>query len=130
MLFNQKEIEFLKKHEECRIASSHNDIPHVKPVSYLLINNSIFIATDYATRFFKNIKTNPNVALSIDVYVPKNHKAILVQGKTEIIESGKEFASVYQEFYKKFEWVRSDPWKENEAPFIKIIPKSKISWGI
>jgi hypothetical protein len=33
-------------------------------------------------------------------------------------------------FYKKFAWVRNDPWKENQAPFLRIKPKTKVSWGI
>ena len=41
-----------------------------------------------------------------------------------------EFKKLYQKFDKKFEWVRNDPWKEGEAPFIKVKPFSKISWGL
>jgi len=26
--------------------------------------------------------------------------------------------------------VRAMPWKEGEAPFVKIVPKKKVSWGI
>ena len=78
----------------------------------------------------ENIKKNSNTAIVIDIYKSGNHKAICIQGKTEIIESGKEFQEFYDVFYKKFEWVRKDPWKQNEAPFLKIIPKNKVSWGI
>ncbi len=128
--FNQKEIEFLESHEECRFATSHDDIPHVKPVSYIFDKNEFVIATDYETRSFKNLKTNHHVALVIDVYKSGNHKAVVIQGKGKIIESGDEFKKNYQKFYDKFEWVRRDPWKENEAPFIKIIPITKTSWGL
>ena len=128
--FNQKEIEFLKTLEEARIATSHNDIPHVKPVSFVKINDDIIIATDYKTRTHTNIKFNPNVGIVIDIYKSGEHKAICIQGKAEIVENGKEFQEFYNIFYKKFEWVRKEPWKENEAPFLKIIPNTKISWGL
>jgi len=26
--------------------------------------------------------------------------------------------------------VRREPWKENEAPFLQIIPSNNISWGL
>jgi len=26
--------------------------------------------------------------------------------------------------------VRKEPWKENEAPFLRIMPKHKVSWGL
>jgi len=128
--FNQKEIEFLNTLEEARIATSHNDIPHVKPVSFVKINDDIIIATDYKTRTYTNIKFNPNVGIVIDIYKSGEHKAICIQGKAEIVENGKEFQEFYNIFYKKFQWVRNEPWKENEAPFLKIMPNTKISWGL
>ena len=128
--FNQNEIDFLISLEEARIATSHNDIPHVKPVSFVFYNSAILVATDYDTRTFSNIKSNPNTGIVIDVYKSGNHKAICIQGKTEIVEKGEEFKKIYDIFYKKFEWVKKDPWIENEAPFLKIIPKYKISWGL
>lgn len=116
--------------EECRIATSHDNMPHVKPVSYLYEGGAILIATDYDTRMYKNLKSNLNVAISIDIYKNKSHKAICLQGKATIIENGKEFLELYKKFHDKFEWVRNQPWNENEAPFIKIIPFRKSSWGL
>jgi hypothetical protein len=26
--------------------------------------------------------------------------------------------------------VRDDPWGEGEAPFLKVVPKNKVSWGL
>ncbi|HEY5735917.1 MAG TPA: pyridoxamine 5'-phosphate oxidase family protein [Nitrosopumilus sp.] len=128
--FKQNEIDFLNSLEEARIATSHNDIPHVKPVSFVKINSSIIIATDYDTRTYANIKFNPNVGIVIDIYKSGSHKAICIQGKAEIIENGEEFKKIYQIFFKKFQWVRDDPWYENDAPFLKIMPTAKISWGL
>jgi general stress protein 26 len=93
-------------------------------------NNTILVATDYNTRAFTNVKLNPHVSIVIDIYQPGGHKAVCIQGKTEIIENGLEFKKFYDIFYEKFEWVRRDPWKEDEAPFLKIIPNSKVSWGL
>jgi len=128
--FSQSEIKFIQKLEECRIATSHDDIPHVKPVSYLFNEDTFLIATDYNTRMYKNLLKNPRVAMTIDIYKLGNNQAIVIQGKATIIESGKEFLKIYENFFKKFEWVRKDPWGENEAPFIKITTTQKASWGI
>jgi len=84
--FSKKEIEFLETLEEARIATSHNNIPHVKPVSFVYHKGEIIVATDYGTRTFTNIKINPNTAITIDVYKSGNHKAICIQGKSKIIE--------------------------------------------
>ena len=128
--FSQKEVEFLQKMEECRIATSHDNIPHVKPVSFIYENETILIATDYDTRMFKNILENPKAAVSIDIYKNKDHKAICLQGNVLIIEKGDEFLRIYNKLNEKFAWVQDQPWKENEAPFIKITPISKSSWGL
>jgi nitroimidazol reductase NimA-like FMN-containing flavoprotein (pyridoxamine 5'-phosphate oxidase superfamily) len=128
--YSQKEIEFLQSLEEARIATCHDNISHVKPVSCIFLKGSIWIATDYETRTFKNIIKNPNTGIVIDQYKPGEHKAICLQGKVNIIEKGEEFREIYQLFYKKFKWVRDDPWKETEAPFLRITATNKTSWGI
>jgi nitroimidazol reductase NimA-like FMN-containing flavoprotein (pyridoxamine 5'-phosphate oxidase superfamily) len=128
--FTKGEEEFLQSIEEARIATSHADIPHVKPVSFIYRDNIIFIATDYQTRTFKNIKINPKASVAIDVYESGKHRAICIQGKVTIIEEGQEFIQTYKMFKKKFAWVRNEPWKENEAPFLKIITTNKTSWGL
>ena len=128
--FSKKEKEFLNHLEEARIATCHDDTPHVKPVSFVLEDNSIIIATDYKTRTYDNIKLNSKTGIVIDIYKSGEHKAICIQGETKIIEEGIEFQKIYDIFYKKFDWVRKDPWKEKEAPFLKIIPKNKTSWGL
>ncbi|MEK0339458.1 MAG: pyridoxamine 5'-phosphate oxidase family protein, partial [Nitrosopumilus sp.] len=116
--------------EEARIGKSHGNISHVKPVSFVFVDNTILVATDYNTRTFTNIKLNSHTSIVIDIYKSGEHKAICIQGKTDIVEKGLEFKKFYKIFYKKFEWVRKDPWKEEEAAFLKIIPHNKISWGL
>lgn len=128
--FSKNEENFLQTTEEARIATSHDNIPHVKPVSFIYHNNFIFVATDYQTRTFKNIQINPRTSIVIDSYIPGKHKAICIQGITQILEKGEEFLNVYEMFYKRFTWVRNDPWKENEAPILKISINNKISWGL
>ncbi len=130
-IFNKKERKFLLENEVCRVSTSHNEVPHVTPVAYIYEKNFLFFATDYETRKYKNLKVNNRIAASIDIYSSSiENKAVLVQGTADIIEKGREFRNLYQKFYKKFEWVRKDPWKEGESPFIKIKTFNKISWGL
>jgi hypothetical protein len=68
--------------------------------------------------------------LVIDIYNSTiDNKAVIVQGTAEFIEKGKEFQSLYNIFHEKFEWVREEPWSEGEAPFVKVKPRRKTSWG-
>lgn len=126
--FSSKELAFINKYEICRMATVSNGKPHLAPICYMFINDHFYLATDYDTKKYRNLLKNRNVALAIDVYQP--NKAVVVEGEAEIIEQGKEFREVYDKFYRKFAWARATPWKEREAPFIKIKPLRKVSWGL
>jgi nitroimidazol reductase NimA-like FMN-containing flavoprotein (pyridoxamine 5'-phosphate oxidase superfamily) len=128
--FSQAETDFLSRNEACRIATCHDGIPHVVPVSYIIEDDSFYIATDYGTKKYDNIKHNKRVALVVDVYSSVGNSAVCVQGTAEIVEKGEEFARLYKIFHDRFEWVRLDPWKEGEAPFLKVTPINKVSWGL
>ena len=87
--FSQAERDFLNRNEACRIATCHDGIPHVAPVSYIFGHGSFFIATDYETRKYKNIKDNKTAALVVDIYSSVGNSAVCVQGTAEIIEKGR-----------------------------------------
>lgn len=129
MKFTEKEKKFLESIEEARFATANGSIPHVKPVSFVFQDDSFYIATDYTTRTYKNIKKNPHAAISVDVYKPGGHRAVLAQGDVKVIDDGPEFKKIYAKFFEKFAWVRKDPWGEKEAPFLRMVPKHKTSWG-
>lgn len=128
--FTIKESEFLKENEGCRIATCTSDVPHIAPVTYYFADGFFYFATDYDTKKYANLKKNNKIAISVDIYSPSQHKAVVVQGSTTFIEKGPQFKQLYEIFYKKFAWVRENPWKEKEAPFVKITPKTKTSWGL
>ena len=129
--FSNDEIKFLLSNDSCRIATvSPDNKPHITPVSYIYDKGFFYFATDYKTKKFKNLQHNPNIAIVVDVYSSVNNKAVVVHGKVRIIEKGIKFRNLYDIFNRKFEWVRIDPWKEEQAPFIQIIPYKKISWGL
>ena len=125
----QSEIKFILENECCRLATSFKDKPHVVPVSYIYESNFFYVSTDYNTKKLFNITKNPNVSLTIDIYKPNLKKGITVNGIVRIIENGQLYNKIYLLFYDKFEWVRNDPWKEGEAPFLEIKPDAKASWG-
>ena len=128
--FPEAEKRFLKHIEVCRVATSQNDTPHVTPVNFVFDDGFFYFATDYDTKKYRNLAKNKKSALVVDVYnSSKDNKAVIVQGVVEFVERGEEFQKLYDIFYEKFDWVREDPWKEGEAPFVKVKPLHKVSWG-
>ena len=126
--FTSAERHFLEKHEIARLATiSAEGTPHVVPVSYVFRDNVFLIVVDYGTKKYRNLLRNSKAALVVDTSSP--NRAIMIQGHAEIFEKGLEFRRAYEAFHKRFTWVRADPWNEGEAPFIRIKPVKKTSWG-
>ena len=124
-----KEIDFLNANELCRFATaSKTGEPHVVPVSYVWDQDYAYIVTDYGTRKLKNLRENPHAAVLVDS--GGTQKLLLISGPVEIIEKGEEYRRLYKLFYSKLSWVKRDPWKEGEAPFIKVTPSFKAGWGL
>jgi uncharacterized protein len=129
--FTETEANFLLSNEACRVATSRNDTPHVTPVSYVYEDGKLVFATDYNTMKYRNIRKNKKVALVVDIYDSStNNRAVVIEGIAIIVERGYEFVRWYNKFYQKFEWVRREPWREGEAPFVIVTPTHKVSWGI
>ncbi len=127
--FTSSEKRFLGEHELCRFATvSSGGEPHVVPVCYLFIDDLFYVATDYGTVKYENVRENKRIALVVDEYKP--HKAVVVRGDVEILEEGEEFRRIRGKFYEKFEWARNDPWEEGESPIFKISPREKVAWGL
>jgi len=68
--------------------------------------------------------------LVVDTTENNKNKAVVTRGITTFIHKGRKFQNLYDMFYNKFDWVKNDPWKEGDAPFIEVIPKTKVSWGL
>jgi uncharacterized protein len=128
--FSRREIQFLRSNEICRVATCNNNLPHVTPVSYIFDDGKFYFATDYNTQKYANLKKNNRISLVVDTMENNKNRAIVTRGITEFIHKGKKFENLYDLFYNKFDWVRDDPWKQGEAPFVVVNPKTKVSWGI
>jgi len=129
MRFTKAEKTLIEGNEVCRFATADSSgMPHVVPVCYVFHEGAFYIATDYETKKYSNVKENPRGALVIDHYKP--HKAVMIQGSIEVLERGEEFKKVREMFYRKFKWARDDPWEEGESPILKLIPERKSSWGL
>jgi uncharacterized protein len=127
--FSPKEIQFLEKNELCRFATaSKKGEPHVVPVSYVFHDGFPYIVTDYHTKKLKNLRENPRAAILVDT--AGTQKLLLVSGPVAIIEKGEEYQKLYDVFHAKLDWVKRDPWKEGEAPFVRINPTFKAGWGL
>lgn len=117
-LFSEKELGYLADRRLGRLATIDADgLPHVVPLGwgYNPVLDTIDIGgRDLArTKKFRNVKTNPRVALVIDdVLPPWRPRCVMVRGEAEALE---EAASADG---------------EPLGPIIRIHPRQVISWGL
>ncbi len=127
--FSEKESRFLEQNELCRLATaSKNGELHIVPVSYVWNDGLVYVVTDYGTRKLRNLRENPNAAVLVDTSATR--KAMMISGKAQLVEKGEEYRRIYKMFHSRLDWVKRGPWKEGEAPFVKITPRFKAGWGL
>ncbi len=127
--FTGGEVKFLEENEMCRFATaSKKGEPHVVPVSFVWDEGLAYVVTDYGTKKLKNLRENPHAAVLVDR--PSTRPGILISGPVQLIEKGEEYRRIYKVFHSRLAWVRQDPWKEGEAPFVRMMPSFKVSWGL
>jgi uncharacterized protein len=128
-ILGRKELRFIKANELCRLATVSADcIPQVTPVIYAVDGENVVIATDYGTKKLKNLRSNPKVSLVVDEYHP--NKGVVIQGRCEVYEKGEEYLRLLKILFSKFEYYRKNPWREGDAPILKIVPEKVTSWSM
>jgi pyridoxamine 5'-phosphate oxidase family protein len=117
-VFSEKELTYLASQRLGRLATIDADgLPHVVPLgwSYNPALDTIDVGgRDFArTKKFRNVQTNPKVALVIDdVLPPWRPRCVMVRGEAGALE----------------EAVGADG--EPLGPIIRIHPSQVISWGL
>lgn len=112
--------------------ASEQSFPHVTPVCHAFDGSVFFIASDYGAKKLKNIAENPQVCLVVDEYSDRwgHNQGVMVQGVAEILEAGEEYRRALQLLFRKFPGYRANPWREAEAPIIKVRPTTVVSWKL
>jgi nitroimidazol reductase NimA-like FMN-containing flavoprotein (pyridoxamine 5'-phosphate oxidase superfamily) len=129
MKMTKEEIEFLRRHELGRFATSSIDrMPHVTPVVYALDGSNPVIAVDYGTKKLKNLRENPKAAMIVDDYRP--NRGIMIQGPCDIHERGREYLRLLKILFDRFEFYRRNPWGEGGSPIVVLVSEKNASWGI
>lgn len=153
MKFSPKQLSFLKEMYVARIATRSPDgALNVSPIYFANDAHSIFFATEYTSRKFKNLSLVPEAALSIDYFdaswlhtgkynagkIKRNddlwtvERALIVRGRARIFKDGQStgYRRMYRLLFDKYPDYRKQKWKRGESPIIRISARSISSWGI
>jgi len=126
-MFSEKEISYLKSQRLARIATVSSKLqPDVAPVGFEFDGEYFYIGGLQQTKTYKYknvVGGNTKVALVIDDWEsadPWNPRGIKIHGEAEIVEREVRFRPVPSERPDEIEL----------APYLKVKPEKKWSWGI
>jgi uncharacterized pyridoxamine 5'-phosphate oxidase family protein len=112
----------IRKSKIMALATSSQDNPSVRLVSYIMCDNKIFFQTGTDLNKYDQICKNKNVALCVDNIQIKGVAKII--GKTND-EQNKEIMEIYKEYHKNSYETYSH--RDNEI-LIEIIPENIVKW--
>jgi uncharacterized pyridoxamine 5'-phosphate oxidase family protein len=114
-----EELQFLDGNGCYRLSTSFRNKPHVVPVCYVFIDGGFYISIEYDTKNLRNVKNNNFVSLVVDIYLPQNHKGIVICDNAHLVEKAMLSQKTYAILFNNFDWVGNDPCREYESPFLK-----------
>ncbi len=107
--------------------------PHLVPVCHVLAGGKIYIGSgDDATKV-RNIKANPHVTVTVDLY--SDHwaalKGVMVQGRAKLIERGPAFQRARRKLYEKYpQYPKEAAISPSDSVIVEVIPTHVFTWGL
>lgn len=140
MELDDRERKFLLEARVGRLATvSGAGKPHVIPICFALVKNLIYSPIDSkpkgvppkGLKRIRNILANPSVCLVIDVWSEdwSSLGYLLITGRAEVIESGKEYEESLAALEDKYTQYREMGLAALGMPVIKITLEKKHAWG-
>ena len=118
----------------CRVATADEaGMPHLVPVCHVVAGGKIYFASGNDGRKVLNLKANPRVALTVDLYSEAwaNLKGVMVQGTATLIEKGPRFRKTRALLYRKYpQYPDEAALDESDSVIIEVTPTHVFSWGV
>ena len=117
----------------CRVATSGaRGMPHLVPVCHVVAGGKIYFASGDKGRKVKNLRENPSVTVTVDVY--SDHwgtlKGVMIQGRAKVIEGGPRFRRVRALLYRKYpQYPREAAISPSDSVTVEVTPTRVFSWG-
>ncbi len=118
----------------CRVATAgQTGMPHVVPVCHVVAGDRIYFASGNDARKTFNLRANPRVAVTVDLYSDdwSHLKGVMVQGRARLIDKGRRFRAVRALLYKKYpQYPAEAALDESDSVIVEVTPTRVFSWGV
>jgi nitroimidazol reductase NimA-like FMN-containing flavoprotein (pyridoxamine 5'-phosphate oxidase superfamily) len=125
--------DFVTWERVCRVATAGAaGVTHLVPVCHVVAGGKVYFASGDDARKVKNLRENPHVTLTVDVY--SDHwgtlKGVMVQGRARLIERGPRFHRVRKLLYRKYpQYPRDAAISPSDSVVVEVTPARVFSWG-
>ena len=118
----------------CRVATVGDaGMPHLVPVCQIVLDGKIYFASGDDGRKVLNLRANPRLALTVDLYSDAwaHIKGVMVQGRTTLIDKGPRFRKIRALLYRKYpQYPDRAPLDESDSVMVEMTPTRVFTWGI
>ena len=124
----------VERERVCRVSTaSAEGQPHLVPVCHVLAGGKIYIGSgDDATKV-RNIKANPHVTVTVDLYSEywAELKGVMLQGRAKLIERGPGFQRARRKLYEKYpQYSKEAALAPSDSVIIEVTPTHVFTWGL
>lgn len=134
MRISKKVAKLIERERVCRVATAGNgNTPHVVPVCHVMAGDKIYFGSGSDARKVANLRENPNVALTVDLYAEdwSHLKGILVHGTAMLIEKGPRFKQARGRLYEKYPQYPEDAaLSPSDSVIVEVTPTRIVTWGL
>ena len=134
MRLNKKVAKLIALERVCRVATAGSEgRPHLVPVCHVLAGDKIYFGSGDDARKVKNLKDNPQITVTIDLYSDdwSQLRGVMVQGTARLIERGPRFNQARSRLYAKYpQYAKEAAISPSDSVVVEITPTHVFAWGL
>lgn len=134
MRLTKKVAKLIANERVCRVATAGSEgHPHLVPVCHVLAGDKIYFGSGDDGRKVKNLKANPQIAVTIDLYSDdwSQLRGVMVQGTARLIERGPRFKQARSRLYAKYpQYSKEAAISPSDSVVVEVTPTHVFTWGL
>jgi nitroimidazol reductase NimA-like FMN-containing flavoprotein (pyridoxamine 5'-phosphate oxidase superfamily) len=131
MRLTKAQAKTLEWERVAHVATVGGGMPHLVPVCHVLVGGKIYFGSGRRGRKVRNVRANPRLALTVDVYSDdwSQITGVMVQGTGRVIERGPRFRRIRRRLYAKYpQYPREAALGESGSVIVELSPTHVFSW--
>jgi PPOX class probable F420-dependent enzyme len=134
MRLTKKLSKLIARERVCRVATAGADgKPHVVPVCHVMNGGKIYFGSDKNARKVANLRENPRISLTIDLYSEdwSQLRGVMVMGTVNLIERASRFKQARARLYAKYpQYPEEAALGASDSAIVEVTPTNVFSWGL